>query len=358
MNIRIQHQRYALPLIAGWPGRRQGGLRVREGWIVKVAGEHFHGLGDCAPLPGSGTESAHQARGLLETWARKTFPDKDSLLEEAGRYRSDFPAASHALECAALDLLAQEAGQALRQILSPAARSGIETNSLAGTACQSEVDTAAQDGFRIVKIKAGHHDMEEELHCLQRLCRQLPTGMGLRLDANGAWDYDTARRFLDGLKDLPVESLEEPLRGGSLEDLSRLQEHTPLPLALDESLKYMRFQDVLDSTIRQLVLKPVVVGGLRHSFNLAGQIRESGKNCVVTTVLESAIGVHATCQLAAAVNSLIPGMIHGLATSSWLQKDVASAPVIEAGCIHLTSTPGIGIHPHERLSLPVQGSFS
>jgi len=358
MNIRIQHQRYALPLIAGWPGRRQGGLRVREGWIVKVAGQHFHGLGDCAPLPGTGTETAHEAQALLEEWTTKTVPDIGSLLEETTRYRTDFPAACHALECAVLDLLAQQTGQPLRQLLSPAASSEIETNNLAGTACQSKVDTAARYGFHVVKIKTGHCEMEEELHCLQLLCHQLPTGMRLRLDANGAWDYDTARHFIDGLAGLPIESLEEPLRGGSLENLSRLQEHTPLPLALDESLKHLPFQEALDSNIRQLVLKPVVAGGLRHSFNLARQICESGKNCVVTTVLESAIGVYATCQLAAAVDSLIPDMIHGLATSAWLQKDVVTPPVIEAGCIHLTSTPGIGIHRHERLSLPVQSSFS
>jgi L-alanine-DL-glutamate epimerase-like enolase superfamily enzyme len=197
--------------------------------------------------------------------------------------------------------------------------------------------------------------MEEEIFCLRQLCCQLRPGMRLRLDANGAWDYDAARRFIDALAGLPVESLEEPLQTGSLETLSRLQEQTPVALALDESLGYLRFKEVLDSNIRRLVLKPAVLGGIAHGFRMAEEARAVGKQCVVTTVVESAIGVHAACQLAAAVDSLNPGLAHGLATSSWLQKDVASPPVIEAGCIHLSNTPGLGIY--ERISLPVQDSL-
>ncbi|BAO43556.1 o-succinylbenzoate synthase [Thiolapillus brandeum] len=355
MNIPIHHQHYALPLIADWPGRRQGQLPIRHGWILQAGRGPLRGLGDCAPLAGSGTESAQETQAILEQWTRKKFPDPDSLLNEAARCRANFPAASHALECAALDILAQEIGKPLRFLLSPGASNCIEANSISGTACLDELDTAVAQGFHIVKIKAGHRPMEEEILCLRQLSSRLQPGMRLRLDANGAWDYDTARRFINGLEGLPIESLEEPLQTGSLEALSRLQEQTPVPLALDESLGHLHFQEVLDSNIRRLVLKPTVLGGIRSGFKMAERARVVGKQCVVTTTLESAIGVHAACQLAAAVDSLNPGLAHGLATSSWLQKDVASPPVIEAGCLHLSSIPGLGIH--ERISLPVQGSL-
>ena len=63
---------------------------------------------------------------------------------------------------------------------------------------------------------------------------------------------------------------------------------------------------------------------------------------VLTSVVDSAIGVTAAAHLATAV---APGIAHGLATSSWLAADVAPGLAIEAG--HWTpGTPaGLGITP-------------
>ena len=43
--------------------------------------------------------------------------------------------------------------------------------------------------------------------------------------------------------------------------------------------------------------------------------------------------------------AIAPDMAHGLATSSWLARDVASAPAIENGRLLLPAAGGLGLVP-------------
>jgi L-alanine-DL-glutamate epimerase-like enolase superfamily enzyme len=83
------------------------------------------------------------------------------------------------------------------------------------------------------------------------LAQALPTGGALRLDANGAWDRETAGRFVAGLAELtidglPIDALEEPLAEPVDQDLAALQNAAPFAIALDESLA--RRPGLLDAT--------------------------------------------------------------------------------------------------------------
>ncbi|WP_456373563.1 o-succinylbenzoate synthase [Thiolapillus sp.] len=355
MNPRITLHPYNLPLKSAWPGRTQKQLRMRCGWILRLHAGGYIGTGDCAPLESAGTESFAQARQLLETWRARP---PENLLEQLSRLeplRRHRPAACHALETAILDILARQAGQPLRALLQQTTSSRFQVNHMSGDACCADIPSSTEQGYRVVKLKLGIREAQEEVHCLRMICQKLPAGVLLRLDANGAWPADSAKRVLEQLEGLAVESVEEPLANADLEALCQLQENTSVPLALDESLSRLPFDEVLDSNLPRLILKPAVQGGLSHSYHMTELAVQSGKQCVVTSVVESAVGIHAAAQLAAAVDALCPGLAHGLATSTWLQKDVASPPRIEAGCMHLSSNPGLGFN--ERIPLPVQDPF-
>jgi o-succinylbenzoate synthase len=356
MKPRITLHPYRLPLTGAWPGSRQENLQLRRGWIIQLYAEQVRGMGDCAPMGGTGTESFPEAETLLKTWCNRPATDLHELLSGLEGLRASRPAACHALETAILDILARQSGRSLRELLCPTASSRILVNDMAGDACSADPAHSTENGYRIIKLKLGNKDAEEEINCLQKFCRALPAGIKLRLDANGAWQQDTASRVLEKLEGLPVESLEEPLTSADLDTLGHLQESTSVPLALDESLSRFPFDEVLDSNLPRLVIKPAVQGGLMHSYHLAERAAAAGKQCIVTSVVESAVGVHAACQLAAAMDRLFPGLAHGLATSTWLQKDIASPPQLEAGFILLSRSPGLGVD--ECFPFPVQSSFS
>jgi L-alanine-DL-glutamate epimerase-like enolase superfamily enzyme len=182
-----------------------------------------------------------------------------------------------------------------------------------------------------------------ELQRLDDLAARLPPGVALRLDANGAWEADAARAFIAGVAALPVESLEEPLRQPDRRSLSELQRGAPFALALDESLVRYRPQALLARPpVRRLVLKPGVLGGLLPTRELAQAASAAGIEVVFTSLVESAAGVWPTLQLAAS----LPGdLAHGLATSSWLARDLGEPPEAAHGVVALPLAAGSGFHP-------------
>ncbi len=323
---------YDLPLLRPW---RMAGAEVsrRRGWLVVVdCRDGSRGIGDYVLPP---TAHAKAARpGSLETLSRRLVGRSP---ESALAALPAQPGALWAVECALLDALAQSRGQSLRHLLDKAAPGRVAVNAVAET---DGVTAAIAQGYRVIKIKVGRGAPAEEAEALAAL--DLPEGVRLRLDANRAWSWEQAKRFLDAVAELPVESLEEPLRDPTLGDLAALQERSPIDLALDESLGSFSLADILTKRpVRRLVLKPAGLGGLRASFRLSVAARAGGMTCVVTSALDSAVGVTAAAHLAAAVEG--GAVAHGLSTAQWLAEDVAVAPAIENGWMDLGEAPGLGL---------------
>ncbi len=84
--------------------------------------------------------------------------------------------------------------------------------------------------------------------------------------------------------------------------------------------------------ISRVVLKPTMLGGLRQCMNIHQQAAAVGVESVVTTTLESAVGVWACVHLAASVDAR-QRFAHGLATSSWFSENIGKPPEIEGGGI-------------------------
>lgn len=328
---------YCLPLRHPWRSAR-GDIVQRAGWLVRL--ETVGGLvghGDCAPLPDAGTESAELALATLENWLpklRREMPDE--MLRSLDVPNVLPPAARCALETALLDLLAQQAGLPLARWLNPAAPLAVSVNAAIGGLDDSVSRRAAAalaEGFSVLKLKVGLSAPEAELVKLLRLAEGLPPGAKLRLDANGAWGVGEAERFVAGLAGMPIESLEEPLARPEISHLRRLQSLAPFPLALDESVpKFAADIMLAEAPVRRLVLKPMVLGGVRFAHALALDAGRVGLECVATTTVDSAVGVLAAAHLAAALGN---GLAHGLATSSWLLSNVGNTPQLTSGRLRL-----------------------
>jgi o-succinylbenzoate synthase len=326
-----------LPLRQPWRSGR-GVFTHRAGWLVRldtVGG--LTGHGDCAPLPEAGTETAESALAALENGLPKlcgALPDEALLhLDEPHALP---PAARCAMETALLDLLAQQAGVPLARWLNPAAPLVVAVNAAIGGLDEGVFGRAAKaaaEGFVVLKLKVGLVAPETELQLLRRLAEALPSGTVLRLDANGAWAEEEAERFVYELAGLPVESVEEPLARPEIACLRRLQSRAPFPLALDESLPKLADEILsVEPPVRRLVLKPMVLGGLRPAYALARDADRAGLECVVTTTVDSAVGVLAAAHLAAALGN---NQANGLATSSWLLSNVGNTPQLSSAQLAL-----------------------
>jgi o-succinylbenzoate synthase len=338
---------YRLPLRQAWR-THLGTITERLGWIVELTTDDgCRGYGDCAPLPAAGTESDD----LAQAWLQQQLP---GLVGQAAAEALDAlalptatPAARHALETALLDLVSNSEALSLRRWLSPRAVDRLAVNGSAGPLdahTRERCLTLVAQGFSVLKLKVGLADVKQELLQLQALCRLLPAGIRLRLDANGAWSLSEAQRFLEGVAGLAIESLEEPLAKPDLQALRWLQAMSRIALALDESLPRLPRERLLSQPpVRRLILKPTLLGGLRPALALAEQAARAGMETLVTSTLESALGLQAAAQLAAALPRSGRALAQGLATGSWFTRDLAHGLAIEQGEMRLPDTPGLGI---------------
>ncbi len=310
---------YGLPFHRPWESAR-GRIDGRRGYLLRLeASDGRVGWGDCAPLPEAGIDD-----------------------EAATRY---------AEECASQDLAAQAAAVPLSAWLAGKPTPGtIPVNAALGSLAAlhpNDIATACTAGFEVLKIKVGLAPPAVEIARLAALCEGLPPTVRLRLDANGAWDAETATDFLARAAGLPVESLEEPLCKPDPQVLAELQRSTAVSIALDESLPRLSTEALLaERPVRRLVLKPARHGGLAATLALARRARASGMECVLTSALESACGLLAVAHLAAALEADGgPELAHGLATAGWFAADTGRPPPLLGARLQLPQGPGLGFVP-------------
>lgn len=251
-------------------------------------------------------------------------------------------------ETAHLDLIAQGSGLPLHQWLSgspPVDSLAVNGNLGAlSEATPDQVKKFADLGYRVIKVKIGRLSVAREIAQLEALTRQSADSISWRLDANCAWSDADASAFIAACANLPIEGLEEPLTNPDHKMLARLQAMAPWPIAIDESTHLLDDEFFRHPPVRRLVIKPARQGGLLGSMELALRARASGVEVVVTSSLESACGLAACAQLAAA---LAPKVVHGLATAEWFSMDTGNGCRITNGRMQLPATPGLGFIPND-----------
>jgi len=151
----------------------------------------------------------------------------------------------------------------------------------------------------------------------------------VRIDANGAWSVDEAVRALGELSRFDLEYVEQPC--ATVEELAAVRRRVDVPVAADESIR--RAEDPLRVAALEAadiaVLKVQPLGGVRACLRIAEQI---GLPVVVSSALESSVGIAAGVALAAALPQLPYAC--GLATVSLLEHDVTDAPLLpESGVL-------------------------
>jgi o-succinylbenzoate synthase len=145
----------------------------------------------------------------------------------------------------------------------------------------------------------------------------------IRVDANGAWSIDDARRAIKALDRYELEYVEQPV--ATLQEMALLRRSIDVPLAVDESVRTaedpLRVAGLEAADI--LVLKVQPLGGVRRALDVA---EAAGLPCVVSSALETSVGIAAGLALAASLPTLPYAC--GLATVELLQGDVTTRSLL------------------------------
>lgn len=177
-------------------------------------------------------------------------------------------------------------------------------------------------GCRTAKVKVAEPGQSDgdDLARVEAVRDALGPGGRVRVDANGAWDVETAVRMLRALGEL--EYAEQPC--ATLDELAAVRARVDTPVAADESIRRaedplrVRAADAADV----VVLKVQPLGGVRAALEVA---EACGLPVVVSSAVETSVGLAAGLALAAALPELPYAC--GLGTLSLLEGDVVRDPL-------------------------------
>jgi O-succinylbenzoate synthase len=160
--------------------------------------------------------------------------------------------------------------------------------------------------------------------------RKLYPEAKIRLDANGGWSPELSYSFIKALagQGIELEYLEQPCK--TIDELARLRQMIAdssfnVLIAADESVrKASDPMAVVEAEAADiLVLKAAPLGGVSRAMEIA---RGAGLPVVVSSALDSSVGISMGAHLAAALPDL--RFDCGLATASLLAGDVTRNPLL------------------------------
>lgn len=196
---------------------------------------------------------------------------------------------------------------------------------------------ARYDGCTTAKVKVaqaglGFTDaLRQDLDRVAAVRQVLGPHAHVRVDANGGWSVAEATDALSRLAAYGLEYAEQPCAG--VDELARLRvvlarRGVDVPVAADESIRKATdpMRVVAEQAADLIVVKVAPLGGVRSALEVA---RQCGLPTVVSSALDTSVGIAAGLGLAAA----LPALPHacGLATVELLAGDVASPSLVPRG---------------------------
>ncbi|MBV1779844.1 o-succinylbenzoate synthase [Paeniglutamicibacter sp. ABSL32-1] len=188
-----------------------------------------------------------------------------------------------------------------------------------------EAVLASYDATHTIKVKVAEkgQDLAQDVARVAEVRRLLPDA-AIRIDANAGWTHGAAMEALEALAGFSLQYAEQPVAG--IEALARVREEVArrglgILIAADESVR--KESDPLAvaraGAADLIVIKAQPLGGVRRALQI---VRDAGLPAVVSSALDTSIGLRQGAALAAALPELPYAC--GLATGSLLSADVTA----------------------------------
>jgi len=327
-----------------------GSLTQREMVLLRVRDEDgVVGLGEAVPLALRGGVGLREVVRELERWGEDREVDGLSAPSRC------------AVGTALMDLRGRRVGKRLGE---EARDEAVECNAtlVAGPPAEvaAEAERWAQAGFTTFKLKLGSESARTvpqepfsrtrwagDVEQVRAVREALGPEVRIRVDANEAWDLETAKTTLAELEPFGIELAEQPVAG--LEAMAELAALTSIPLAADESVASLAEAEeaaALDAC-SYTGIKLSKVGGPEAALAIADVIPS-----YVTSALDGPVGIAAAAQVALSLAETTHPerlhLAHGLATQRLFASTIAAVECeVRDGMLHLPPGPGLGIEIDE-----------
>lgn len=195
------------------------------------------------------------------------------------------------------------------------------------------IDKMKERPWPIYKIKVGTSDDIAMVRALRENTKAI-----IRIDANAAWDLDTALKLIPQLKELGIEFVEQPLAKDDWAGMKALFMKSSLPLFADESCVYEADVQKCKDHFHGINIKLTKCGGITPALRMIKKARELDLQVMIGCMNESTIGT-------AAIAHLLPLIDHvDMDGPLLLEEDLATGISYDFGKVIYSNEPGLGIN--------------
>ncbi len=320
-----------------------GDFSFREGILIHFHDGKLEALTEASPLPGFSKESLSS----VKTYLLKTHTELVSFLKspfslvELRQFLNEMksaPSIQFAISDLGRKILQLREKQPVNHPLFQFENRSVLVNDIVGyhdpDSTKLLILSALERGFNTIKIKIPSPSPQ-----LAVTLREITSQNGdvkFRLDANQSWDFEKLQLFNKYYHNLPIEYVEEPFAMSSNKDIAQAKSNSDYPIALDESITNLNrltkilqhFPDLF------IIIKPMLLGNIFELLETISEHRSSYERVVVTSTLESAVGMDTISMLATSMGD--HKRAHGLNTGQLFRKNLVTENEIRSGYLHLT----------------------
>ncbi|MBE7173863.1 MAG: dipeptide epimerase [Williamsia sp.] len=332
-----------------------GTMHYAQNVLIRVfTTEELVGVGECSAFPMITGETQGTCFEMAQEFARLWKGKDAGQLEERMQELHDLAAFNttikSAFDMALHDLAAKQAGLPLYRFLNGEKKMmetdltiGIgEPEQMAGTAASYK-----KKGVGIIKVKLGK-DGRQDIERIRQIRAAVGEEIGLRIDANQGWDYETALATLTALAPFNIQFCEQPMRFWDDDKLPALKKLSPVPLMADESVfsHYDAQRLIRADACTYINIKLAKSGGILEAKKIHDVATQHGIPCMMGGMLESRIALSAFAHVAAAFSNI---RFYDMDTCMLGHKvdPVTGGVQYRGGLIELPDTPGIGADADE-----------
>ncbi|WP_025156224.1 o-succinylbenzoate synthase [Leifsonia aquatica] len=183
-------------------------------------------------------------------------------------------------------------------------------------------------GARTAKVKVAEpgQTLADDIARVRAVRDRLGAEGRIRVDANTLWNVDEAEHAIHALAPFDLEYVEQPCATvDELADIRRRTAYMGIPIAADESVR--KAADPLAvaraGAADLLVIKAQPLGGIHSALRI---VAEAGLPVVVSSAIDTSVGIAMGAHLAAAVPEL--EFDCGLGTVALFVQDIAVEPLL------------------------------
>jgi O-succinylbenzoate synthase len=282
-------------------GTSRGVMNEKETWFIVLEQDGKKGIGECGILRGLSIDDRPDYEEKLRWTCDNIHLGKDQLWEAL----LEFPSIQFGVEMAFQSLESETPFLLFPSDFANGTKS-ILINGLVWMGeeafMKEQIEEKLAQGFRCIKLKIGAIDFDKELQLL-RFIREYftPEQVEIRVDANGAFNENTALDKLNQLSEFKLHSIEQPIQKNHTDRMAELCKITPFPIALDEELIGVFTLEEKEKLLEKIkpqyiILKPSFVGGFRGTQEWILLAEKHKIGWWITSALESNIGLNAIAQ--------------------------------------------------------------